>query len=254
MAAVQFYLPYDIAIKPTNVGAPGAKLYVYAYNTTTLRPVYSTSALTTQLTNPVIADGAGKFPAIYLNSALSYKIVITDKAGATLFTKNPYIPGSAPDAAALAPYQAASEAAATAAASSASAASTSATAAAASASSASTSATSASTNATAAAASASAAAASAANAEAWAALTSLDYALTFVSAGSAYIPAQAAMTLAQGTAAIGTGTLAYAKSTAAAPSTFTDTTLPVALEAGAWLRVTATGVSGFVATQIVRTV
>jgi hypothetical protein len=112
MSAVQFYLPYDIAIKPTNVGAPGAKLYVYAPSTTAKRAVYATSALTTQLANPVTADGAGKFPPIYLDNAFTYKIVINDKNGAPLYQRDPYIPGMAPDSAALAPYQSAAEAAA----------------------------------------------------------------------------------------------------------------------------------------------
>jgi hypothetical protein len=112
MAATQFFLPYDIAIKPTNVGAPGAKLYVYAPSTTTKRPVYATSALTTQLANPVTADGAGKFPAIYLDNAFTYKIVINDKNGAPLYQRDPYIPGMAPDSASLAPYQSAAAASA----------------------------------------------------------------------------------------------------------------------------------------------
>jgi hypothetical protein len=75
----------------------------------------------------------------------------------------------------------------------------------------------------------------------------------FTAAGDAYIPVVVAMTIAQGNAKIGTGTLAYAKSTAAAPSTFTATTLPVTLEAGAWLKVTASAVTGFVATHLKRT-
>jgi len=67
-----------------------------------------------------------------------------------------------------------------------------------------------------------------------------------------YLPADVAMTIEQGVAKIGTGTLAFAKSTAAAPGTFTTATLPVTLEAGAWLRVTASGVSGFCATHLRR--
>lgn len=164
MAATQFYLPYQAAVKPTNIGAPGAKLYVYVPGTTTLRPVYSTSSLTTQLSNPVIADGAGKWPDIYLDGALTYKIVITDKAGTQLYSKDPYIPGVAPDASALAPYQAAAESAATSASGSAASASSSQVAAATSATSASNSATSAANSATAAAGSASSAATSASSA------------------------------------------------------------------------------------------
>lgn len=79
-----------------------------------------------------------------------------------------------------------------------------------------------------------------------------EWAPNFTAAGDMYIPANAAMTIAQGNAKIGTGTLAYAKSTNAAPSTFTSTTLPATLEAGAWLKITASAVTGFVATHLVR--
>ena len=75
----------------------------------------------------------------------------------------------------------------------------------------------------------------------------------FTAAADVYIPANVAMTIAQGNAKIGTGTLAFAKSTAAAPSTFSATALPATLEAGAWLKVTASAVTGFVATHLVRT-
>lgn len=68
-----------------------------------------------------------------------------------------------------------------------------------------------------------------------------------------YVPARVAMTIDQGNAAIGTGTIAFEKSTAAAPDTFVAASLPVTLEAGAWLKVSATGVSGHCATHLVRT-
>lgn len=67
-----------------------------------------------------------------------------------------------------------------------------------------------------------------------------------------YLPADVAMTIEQGIAKIGTGTIAFAKSTAATPGAFANTTLPVTLEAGAWLRVTASGVVGFCATHLRR--
>lgn len=86
-----------------------------------------------------------------------------------------------------------------------------------------------------------------------AAVTDIDYGVNFTAAGDAYVPARVAMTLAQGNAPIGTGTLAYAASTSAAPSTFTTTTLPVTLQAGAWLKVSASAVTGFVAVDLYRT-
>lgn len=75
----------------------------------------------------------------------------------------------------------------------------------------------------------------------------------FTANGDAYIAADVAMTIDAGVAAIGTGTLAYEKSTTAAPSTFSSTTLPATLEAGAWLKVSVSGISGFKAVELKRT-
>jgi hypothetical protein len=71
--------------------------------------------------------------------------------------------------------------------------------------------------------------------------------------GDVYIACPVAMTIAQGNAEIGTGNITFAKSTTAAPSTFGSATpLPVAVQAGAWLKVSATGVSGYKATHLRR--
>lgn len=94
MAAVQYIIPYPIVALPTNVGAPGAKLYFYLPGTTTLAPVYASSALTTLTSNPVICDGAGRAPSFYLNDANTYKHIINDKNGAELFNQDPYTPGT----------------------------------------------------------------------------------------------------------------------------------------------------------------
>lgn len=80
-----------------------------------------------------------------------------------------------------------------------------------------------------------------------------EWAPNFTAAGDVYIPVAEAMTIGEGNAKIGTGTVAYAKSTAAAPGTFSSTTLPASLEAGAWLRVTASAVTGGVAVHLKRT-
>lgn len=80
------------------------------------------------------------------------------------------------------------------------------------------------------------------------------FTVNFVAPADAYIPARQAMRIAQGNSPIGTGTIVYAKSTAAAPATFTTTTLPATLEAGAWLRVTASAITGFVALDLYRAI
>jgi len=86
-----------------------------------------------------------------------------------------------------------------------------------------------------------------------AAISTFEWAPNFTSDGDLYIPAVEAMTIDQGNAAIGTGTITFEKSTTAAPSTFSSTTLPATLQAGAWLKVSAASVTGFVATHLKRT-
>lgn len=79
-----------------------------------------------------------------------------------------------------------------------------------------------------------------------------EWALNFTSDGDLYIPVRTAMTIDMAVAPIGTGSIAFSKSTAAAPGTFSGTTLPVTLQAGAYLKVAATGVSGFLAFMLAR--
>ena len=74
----------------------------------------------------------------------------------------------------------------------------------------------------------------------------------FSADGEARFYAYEAMTLTQ-QATSGTGTIAYEKSTSAAPATFASTTSPVSLEAGAWLKVTASSVTGLFAVALERT-
>lgn len=77
--------------------------------------------------------------------------------------------------------------------------------------------------------------------------------INFTADGDAYIAADVAMTIDVGVAAIGTGTLAYEKSTTAAPGTFSSTTLPATLQAGAWLKVSVSSLTGFKAVELKRT-
>lgn len=73
--------------------ASGAKLYFYLTNTTTLAPIYTTSAGTTPLTNPVVADSVGVFPAVFLDPATVYRVRWTDSAGVSLRPDVDPIPG-----------------------------------------------------------------------------------------------------------------------------------------------------------------
>lgn len=149
MAAKLWYLPWRPALDANGLTISGATLTFYATGTTTLQNVYADSGLVTPLTNPVTANAAGVWPAIYLNDALTYRCVLKDADGVTLNDQDPYLADVADT------VTSSLTAVANAAAASASAASTSATNAATSATNAAASATAASTSATAAAGSAS---------------------------------------------------------------------------------------------------
>lgn len=75
MAADLFTLPSRAFDANGNI-LPGAKLYLYATGTTTPQAGFTTSALSTPLANPVVADAGGNFPAIYFNTDLTYRAVL----------------------------------------------------------------------------------------------------------------------------------------------------------------------------------
>jgi hypothetical protein len=97
MAASLFFLPFRPAFDVNSLVIPGAQLVFYLTGTTTKQAVYTTSALSTELSNPVIANSAGVFPDIYQDDSLTYRVDLLDAAGATLHSVDPYIPGQLGD-------------------------------------------------------------------------------------------------------------------------------------------------------------
>lgn len=82
-------------------GSAGAKAYFYDSGTTTLRTVYSDAACTVPHPSPLVADANGTFAAVFSNAS-SIKVVVTDSAGATLYTIDPCVRVAASGAAASA--------------------------------------------------------------------------------------------------------------------------------------------------------
>jgi hypothetical protein len=77
-------LPYAVPLSAVGVILPGSKLYFYATGTSTPQPVYTDIGLTVAHSQPVIANGAGRFAAIYLDPSLpNYRILLTDSADVT---------------------------------------------------------------------------------------------------------------------------------------------------------------------------
>jgi microcystin-dependent protein len=65
---------------------PGAKAFFYAAETSDPLIVYAEYSLATPLPNPVIADGNGMFPAVYLDDGVSqfYRVRVSDADGVSL--------------------------------------------------------------------------------------------------------------------------------------------------------------------------
>ena len=66
----------------------GAKLYTYETGTATPKSVFTDAALTVPHANPVIADSAGRFPAMFL-AVGDYRTILTDAADVTISTDDP---------------------------------------------------------------------------------------------------------------------------------------------------------------------
>jgi len=89
-----FYLPFRPALDPNGLVVPGAKLAFFISGTNTPQTVYADAALTVPLDNPVEANAAGKWPPIYIDPSLLYRVLLSDALGATLDEVDPYVPGS----------------------------------------------------------------------------------------------------------------------------------------------------------------
>lgn len=78
-----------MALNSSGDPIPGAKLNFYETGTTTRKDTYSDRGLTTANTNPVIANGSGRFGNIWLESG-DYKVVFTDANDVVIYTVDPY--------------------------------------------------------------------------------------------------------------------------------------------------------------------
>lgn len=79
---------------------PGAKLYFYDAGTTTPRTVYSDAALSVAITQPVVADSAGRFAVIYQTPG-TFKYKLTTSADVLVEEKDNMDPGLGTAAGAL---------------------------------------------------------------------------------------------------------------------------------------------------------
>jgi hypothetical protein len=87
----RFVMPHQYAPDVTGAPLPGAKLYFYASGTATPLDTFSEPTLSIPNTNPVVANDAGIFPDIFLQS-LQYKVMLTDTNDVEINTADPVAP------------------------------------------------------------------------------------------------------------------------------------------------------------------
>lgn len=83
-----FQLPRQVVLSNQGELIPGGKAYFYEANTAIPISVYSDSDLTVAHTNPVIADGNGRFPTIYIDNQQQYKVKLTDANDVELYSQD----------------------------------------------------------------------------------------------------------------------------------------------------------------------
>lgn len=81
-------LPVEQVFDSNGDPLAGAKLSFFDTGTATPHNTFSDDALTTPNANPVVADSAGRFGAIFLDSA-DYKVVLKTSADVTIWTADP---------------------------------------------------------------------------------------------------------------------------------------------------------------------
>lgn len=73
-----FHTPQVVRINSAGTPYAGCKANFYLTTTTTPTDTYTDSARGTPHANPVVADSAGQFAAIYLDPAITYRCIITE--------------------------------------------------------------------------------------------------------------------------------------------------------------------------------
>jgi hypothetical protein len=82
MAGLLLAQPVFRAVDATGAPIAGAQLQFYLTGTTTPNPVYSSAALSTPLSNPVVADSGGLFAPMWLDPTVTYRVQLLTAAGA----------------------------------------------------------------------------------------------------------------------------------------------------------------------------
>ena len=94
MSGARFVAPFAQFIDANGSPLPGAQLFFYETGTSTPQNTYTTNALSTPNSNPVVANSGGLFPDIWLLNSPAYKVVLEDQNGVVYWTADPVGPGA----------------------------------------------------------------------------------------------------------------------------------------------------------------
>lgn len=92
-----FTIPFRPAFDANGRTIPGAQAYFTVSGTNTPAPVFTDAAMTVPATNPVSANGVGRFPKVYLDEGVTYRVRIyghgaTPGSDTPLEDYDPYAP------------------------------------------------------------------------------------------------------------------------------------------------------------------
>lgn len=94
--AKMYYSPFIPTFNSNGAPFAGAQLVFYYTGTSTKAPIYSDASLTIEHPNPVPSDGAGKYPPIYMDEDIVYRVGTLGPTGALVGDyADPYYPGQA---------------------------------------------------------------------------------------------------------------------------------------------------------------
>jgi len=86
---------FDLQPRPLDANGvimPGCYYTFFESETTTPTPVYADGDLDTELDNPLAADADGRFPAIYMDSSVVYRVQLHDASDVLIYDVDPVHP------------------------------------------------------------------------------------------------------------------------------------------------------------------
>jgi hypothetical protein len=92
MPSVNFVMPFRPAFDSNATPIAGALAHFYYTGTTTPAPIWTDQALSVPATNPLEANGAGRFTQTFLDDTITYRLRVTDPDGNLIEQYDPYTP------------------------------------------------------------------------------------------------------------------------------------------------------------------